>query len=194
MINEKTKYFWLILLIFVFLNGCVFFVEPLSIPQKDIGKDERLIGKWKGEFVSKGKDKELVFLDFQGKSKKEIELSVFYEDFRVDSRNFLFKVFTAKINENHYLILKSDEISKQGYLIVKYEINDGQLAVWMLDLEKIEKIINEGKLKGEVATDGFIGIKMIAVNGSSQEITELIKSSDKNNFFTHLGYFQKLPN
>jgi hypothetical protein len=174
-------------------SSCVTFIKPLSIPQKKIGKDVRLIGRWTGKIPDKtihGTREEQVLIDFRSKSERAIEVSFTGEGSLSNFNNLILRVVTVKMEHRNYAILYHP--SAQDYFIAMYEINGDQLIIWMVDSQKAEKLINKGELKGVVRRDGFIGFKSVVVTDSSRTITRLIKSSTKDDLFLRVGEFQRV--
>lgn len=87
------------------------------------------------------------------------------------------------------MTLASTEAGDGVYVIVKHEIKDDALTVWMLDEEKVKAAVKQGKLSGKVKNGAF---SEVVVSASSEKLTAFFKSSDSKQLFTLFGRLEKV--
>lgn len=169
-----------VLIVSLCLCACVAsFRNPLS-DLREAKPDERLLGKWVTRDEGRAE-----YVQFDSGLNGEISVSAF----GAEEGKPVFKAFTAKLADSHFMTLISTEEGDDGYAIVKYEIKNDTLTVWMLDEEKVKAVVRQGKLSGKVE-DGAFGD--VIVSASSEKLAAFFKSSDSKQLFTLFGSFEKV--
>lgn len=164
---------FLLLLSATLLSGClVTFTNslPKSLATR---QDQRLFGRW----VLTDEENNQVILTFEAAGTSEARLT-----FRGGSRDFSFQVVTTKIGERDYMILTfaGGEKDKER-LIAKYSVEERQLTLCLLDVEKTRAAIASGVLKGESGGGPESGPTITA---SPNEILTFLKSRASDGLFS----------
>lgn len=123
------------LLVF-FLTSCqVVFDEPL-FSRKGSKIDKRLLGKWKNADPNeKQAVNEIV-------EKENAEINIISPDDKTGAPTVIFKAVSGKIDDENYLALTANDKVK-GNLIAKYEIQNDEISLWILNDEKIKKALKQ---------------------------------------------------
>jgi hypothetical protein len=139
--------------------------------------DERLVGAWRGVDADDGKEAD-AFLHFQKPDDEKPLRLVWVEDrsYQVyDVTTMVIggkNVFAAKLLTP---LEKTDEIP-DGFYLGFYEFKSpGEARFWLLDAEKVGKLIESGKVKGVRPPGKY---DMATLTGSPAELARFLASAD----------------
>ena len=168
----------LLVLIALSLSGCqVVFTNPPAAKPKE---DKALRGRW----TSEEKEKEAMTVRFERRNRGEVDVSFLPDD--PDKKN---PVFTAKLFEiggRSYMVLNPTDADRdKGFLIVRYEINGDELAVWILNSEKVAALIKQKRVAGEGGQSGA------TVTESADNVSRFLQSRDGQDAFEVFGKFRR---
>lgn len=158
------------------LAGC--FVVAKNIPAGPAGIDTRLVGTWRGIDTEDKKDSD-AFLSFQKYDDAKPLRLVWVED-----RSYqVYDLITMKIANRDVFVatltgpeeaLKEKDMTA-GRFIGFYEVAGDKLRFWPLDSEKIGKLIEQGKVKGQRPPGKW---EMATLTGTPQELAAFLASPD----------------
>jgi hypothetical protein len=158
------------------------FKNPLP-PPPELKADPQILGTWLGTNEAGSKEQLLIFQRSSG----WIDVVLIDE---IDSKESedginvgIFEGYSTSVNRQKFLCLrvrKKDyshvdprEIGEPPFYIVNYETpSDNKLIIKHFSIEKIEELIKEGKLKGEIAKGQYVD--KVTVTSSSDELVEVI--------------------
>ena len=143
----------------LFLCGCVTFQNLPNVP---LGCDSKLAGKWWGE-----KEQLEVVIDRQ---------CHYSEPAKPESEKapLVFKTFTINGNQfAAYQVPAKDGSPDGDYLILRYKLNNDQLAVYTADQTYAELAAERGQFKTETRA-GFGG-NYPSISGSSADVARILK-------------------
>lgn len=169
----------LLLLSVLFCSSCIVtFENPLSGSQPS-RVNKSMLGKWKSV-----EEEKVVFELFNSNS--ETILKLFEENGK--NEKIIFSVSEVEIGNSNYFSLKIiDEDNPNTFIIAKYVIKNDEMTVWLLSKEKINELIEKGKLQGRKKDYGEI-----SVSDSSEELKKFLESEESQNLFELFGKFKKL--
>lgn len=171
----------LILLSTVFLSSSciVSFENPIAGSQSTV-TDKRLLGTW-----SSVKKEEKGLFNFSTNSNSETILKFVNEKDQNDK--IIFTVSSIQLGKYNYLSLKLvDEDNTNTFLIAKYEFVGEEMNVWLPGKEKINDLVQQGKLEGSRKDYGEISI-----SNSSEEIKKFLESPESEELFEFFGKLKK---
>jgi hypothetical protein len=140
--------------------------------------DERLIGAWRGLDSGDGKEAD-AFLHFLKPDKDDPIKLVWVED-----RNYqVYEVRTMQIGGKNVFAAKlltptakGEGEFPDGFYLGFYEFkNESEAKFWLLDSQKIGKLIESGKLKGTKAPGKY---DIATLTGSPAELARFLASAD----------------
>jgi hypothetical protein len=156
------------------LTGCVpEFENPLSAP-KVMKADPALLGTWKIDSDEAG---EITQVSFFGRESGWMDIVFVDGPSRYDGVEVsIFEAYTANVNKDTFICLRprkqDDQEQTNGelkYLLAHYHLSkEGILSVNLFDQGAVERIIEEGLLKGEYKN----------VNGK-KDLVKVVSSSDE---------------
>lgn len=173
----------LLLLLFVltFSSCVVSFKNPISDSQTP---DSRLLGRWKA--ADKGEE----IFEFSVNENSKMILKFAKETGAKEDNSDEKVVFIAsavQISDQNFLSLQIDsEDREKTFLIAKYKFESDGLNVWLLEKNKVNKLIELGKINGDQKSNGEI-----SVSASPTEIRELLRSPESEGLFEHLAKLKK---
>ncbi|MBW2109110.1 MAG: hypothetical protein JRI36_10665 [Deltaproteobacteria bacterium] len=138
---------WFSLLIMV-AAGCIPYSEqPLSPPGNAVF-DSQLCGTW---FFRDDNERLYLHVGRDGKSRQLRIVMLDYgqnDDLEISE----FSGHTSRIGQKRYLNLRWVKPAEEesGYMFVHYVITGGRLGISLMDLDTVEKAIQQGALKGAV--------------------------------------------
>lgn len=170
------------------LTSCYpWFDNPLPIPTEGLKIDNRILGSWahseNGQHFGKGDTYVHVYPQKSG------WVDVFY--FEVGNEGCTqFSGYTAKIGDTPVLCLWTVRVFRgsQGEIDVEksprcwlfpYKVTDnGMFHVWGIDQTKLERHMDDGKLKGEITRtpSKMYERKDVRIQGSSEELETFFKA------------------
>ena len=160
-----------ILTAFLFSSCEVIFENPIA---KNTKFDKKIIGRW----INADPKKE-GFLEFAKKS--DYLLDVTFSDGEEDSKC---TASTKKIGKYNYINAFSPDVDKEN-LIVRYEIQNNEMTLWILDSDKIKVLIEQNKLEGYSKSLGAV------VTDSSENVKKFLESAESNEAFELLAKLKK---
>lgn len=154
----------------VFLAGCVDSTKPLVDPQK-AKPDKQLLGLWRHV----GQDGQVSFYHIGQAGDEQPEgvfrvVGVTHREGQLAPPAEML-LFTAQVGGKSYLNVAelkpgvAEKIKEkgweavEGYFIWRYQIEGDRLTVWAMDNEAKRRVVEAGKLKGEVSTGRFRFVK-----------------------------------
>lgn len=149
MIHRLFKH-TLLLLAGGLLAACVESTHPLSAPQP-FPADSPLIGTWR---MQKEGDATLLHIGNQGRTGRLIDVE-FGSDGKLQTDSYV--VIPAQLNGVSYLSLRMPEKPKPRYVLLKYQISNGNhLTIWPADHGFVKNAIQQGLLKGKVMKKSMV--------------------------------------
>ena len=171
------------LLLLICLASCYpEFKNPIP-PPTELKADPRILGTWVGTNEAGSKEQLLIFQRSSG----WIDVVLIAE---IDSKESedgidvgIYEGYSTSVNRQRFLCLRfrKKDYSHMGpeavggppFYIVNYEAaDDNRLVIRHFSIEKVEELIKEGKLKGEIAEGQYID--HVTVTSSSEELAEVI--------------------
>jgi hypothetical protein len=180
------RHFWVALILAVF-GGCIPYSDsPLALPGEH-ASDSALCGSW---FVRD--NDETVFLHI-GRDGKSPLLRLIMIETRKDGDLDIseFSGHTSRTGETHYLNLQWVQPTGQprGYLFVKFVVTEKRLGIALIDLEAVEKAIDQGALKGQIRDkDGSFSVRM---TDTPERLRDYFEKHDRD-LFAEMQYLQRL--
>ncbi|HOI96033.1 MAG TPA: hypothetical protein PK250_15120 [Syntrophobacter fumaroxidans] len=168
--------------------GCVPYSDhPLSAPGQE-SLDNRLFGTW----YSKD-EKESVFIHFGFNAKSGL-LNVVMVDMRSDGELEYSELngHNTGIDGASYLSLKwakPEEEDADGYLFVKYVVDEKGLGICIVELDVVEKGIVSGEIKGEITKRRLSS--SVRIKDTSENLRAFVKKHDRE-LFPEMQYLSKL--
>lgn len=167
------------------LSGCdVVFISPLIDPKDAIG-DTRLVGKWS---VPESPLHEKGYIDIKQSGHKLIIASVTSKKLK---DKLMKEFYTISCNEKSFIVAaytgRAEKKEQQGYLIVRYRIENNSLKLWLAIPAMFKAAIKEGKLRGKV---GEAFDSTIIVEPTKEALKFLCISDDK--MFGYLGEVKRI--
>jgi hypothetical protein len=172
----------LILLSVLPLASCVQLSGPLSDPDK-AKPDRELLGVWRNSDNAPGYS----FL-FVGSSGDRHQPPGIVEVIQVESNrhdNIMARqpllFFTTAIGKSKYANIKYADFVPaadraklptrakryaNGYALIKYQVEQDRLSVWLPDSEEAVALVQTGKLKGSVEDGGLLKLKLATIDDS----------------------------
>jgi len=155
-----------LLLMLAFCSGCV--VTCLNSPF-DISRaeaDKGLIGVWRISDAEGGGS-----INFRSMDNKQFQMTITKEG---QPPTEMFTGYSGKIDGRKYLWVTLSNANEQKaddeHILVRYEIRENELQLWMLDPMKVKTAVAEGRLKGR----GVGGTGEIELSGSAAELSKAI--------------------
>lgn len=155
-----------LLLTLAFCSGCV--VTCLNSPF-DISRteaDKALLGVWRISDAEGGGS-----TNFRSIDNKEFQISITKDG---QPTTEMFTAYSGNIGGRQYLWVTLSNSNEQKaddeHILVRYEIRENELQLWMLDPTKIKTAVAEGRLKGR----GVGGTGEIELSGSAAELSKAI--------------------
>ena len=186
--NKIIKmYRFLTALLFVAFSGCIPFSEnPLTEPETE-KQDRSILGTW-----SVHDDDEAVYLhvgtdeDLKG---FRLILVEYHQNGEVKASELI--GHGSRIGDNTYLNLQCAQSSgeQKGYLFIKYHISGDRLGIAMLQSEAIQKVIQDGSLKGEISHGQWTS--NIRITDSSKRLKAYFREHD-NALFEDMKFLNRL--
>jgi hypothetical protein len=167
--------------------GCVpYSDQPLSAPGEQ-NLDNRLYGTW----YSKD-EKETAFYHFGSNAKTGL-LDIMMVDMR-DNGEVEYSELVGHntgIDGASYLNLKwvKPEEGSEGYLFVKYTIDEKGLGICIIDMNVVEKAIAAGEIKGEIIKEGTSS--SVRIKDEPENLRTFVKKRDQE-LFPEMQYMSKL--
>jgi hypothetical protein len=160
------------------VSGCFVIAKNMPTGTGPAG-DPRLIGAWRGFDADDGKDAD-AFLHFLKPDRDDPLKLVWVED-----RNYqLYEVRTMVIGGKNVFAakligpaeaLREGEIPA-GFYLGFYEFkNEGEVKFWLLDAQKIAKLIESGKVKGQKPPGKY---DIATLTGSPSELARFLASAE----------------
>jgi hypothetical protein len=167
------------------LSGCdVVFINPLIDPE-DAVVDKRLIGKWsvpdsphnkKGYIDIKQSGRKLIIASVASKTLKDKLMKEFHT-ISCNEKNFIVAAYTGRVEKKE----------QKGYLIIKYQLVNDSLKLWLAIPAMFKAAIEAGELHGKVS--GAFDSTII-VEPPNEALKFLCSSDDK--MFEHLGEVKRV--
>jgi len=171
------------------LTACYpWFDNPLPIPKDGPKVDERILGSWASSNNKPNFEKNDGYVHIYPKGDGWVD--VFYHE--IGKEGYLqYSGYTVKVGYTPILCLWMTQIFKdslgegkmekspQCWLFPYKVTDDGMLHIWGVDAIKLEKCIEEGKVKGEISrtTSKMRERKKITVQATSEELESFFISS-----------------
>jgi len=200
---RRSLYLMFSLVLFVALGSCCpIFKNPIP-PPPELKADQQILGTWVrtakvGQYESESKEQLCIFPRGSG----WIDVVYIYDIDREEPGDginvLIFEGYSTSVNKQKFLCLRfrkkdfnwfqkaysrSDkEIGgvpfAAGWIIVNYETSSkGDLVIKCFSIPKVEELIENGKLKGEVVKEDFFKVQpfdQVLVTSSSDELIEAI--------------------
>ena len=158
----------------LFLTGCVpEFENPLP-PPGVMKADPALLGTWKIDSDQAG---EITQVSFFGRESGWMDIVFVDGPSRYDGVDVsIFEAYTTKVNKDTFICLRprrqddQEQTNEEShYLLAHYNLSqEGILSISLFDQSAVERIIEEGLLKGEYKE----------INGK-RDLSKVISSSDE---------------
>jgi hypothetical protein len=174
--------------------------NPLSDP--DTSKpDRRLFGQWKG--TNENKTTEYLFIGLpsvQIKGRPEGIMVAHTIDVTADHKisASAYALFVTTIGKDTYLNVFESKLAEnaeqpewsktniQSVLPVQCVVTDDQLSIWLMDLEATAKVVDSGKLKGEVRRkDGTVS--SVLLTDTTENLAAYLKDGGNKGLFAEKG-------
>ncbi len=161
----------------VLLSACFTISKNLPAGTGPIN-DDRLVGAWRGVDGDSGTDAD-AFLHFQKPDDNAPLRLVWVED-----RNYqVYEVRTMQIGGKNVFAAKlltpldkTDGEIPEGYYLGFYEFKSpGEVKFWLLDADKVGKLIESGKVKGVKPPRSY---DITTLTGSPTELARFLASAD----------------
>lgn len=157
---------FVILLLTLTCSGCV--VTCLNSPF-DINRaraDKALIGGWR---ISESEGGGL--LEFRSTANREFQITITKEG---QPPTEMFSGYSGSIDGRKYLWVtlanSNEQKAEDEHILVRYEIRENELHLWMLDPTKVKAAVADGRLKGR----GVGGTGEVELSGSAAELSKAI--------------------
>ena len=156
-----------LLLTLAFCSGCVVTClnSPFDISRAEV--DKGLIGLWRISDAEGGGS-----LNFRSRDNKEFQISITKKG---QPTTEMFTGYSGNIDGRKYLWVTLSNANEQKaddeHILVRYEIHQNELQLWMLDPTKVKTAVAEGRLKGR----GVGGTGEIELSGSAAELSKAIR-------------------
>jgi len=219
---RSSLYLILSLLLLIFLASCYpVFKNPIPPPPK-LKADHQILGTWVRTTKSGSKEQLSIFQ--RKRSSGWIDVVYIYE---IDSKTsgdgitvLVLEGYRTSVNRQQLLCLRfrakeynfyramdnnhsDQEVAEFPFLIVNYQTtSSGELIVKPFSTLKVEELIKDGKLKGEIVKEDVLGVPLedvikgqtldkVTVTSSSDELIDVISREglgafivqDSNNIF-----------
>lgn len=167
------------------LSGCdVLFISPLIDPE-NVAIDKRLVGKWN---VPAGPLQEEGYIHIKQSGRKLRVASVTSKKLK---DKLMKEFYTLSCNEKSFMVAaytgRAAKKEQEGYLVIRYKIENDRLRLWLAVPEMFKTAIKEGKLRGR-AGEAFDST--IIVDTTSEALKFLCSSDDK--MFGYLGEVKRV--
>ena len=185
-------------LILVFLmTSCVTDSEQPLSPPESAQQDKRLTGVWAGKLLD---EDDILWLHFI--EAKDSMTDVVWVGSEEEGAELLFcKMHPTIIGEHRYMNLKPyvpenyaapeliEEMEEFNYLLVKYELSDDILKIWMLT-NAIGDAIEQGELEGTIEKGKWMD--NITITDAPENIRECFQKADHEKIFELSMVFRKV--
>ena len=170
-----------ILLITCLTCGCgPTLYHPLAKPGED-ARDDRIYGTWL--YVEKGKIHKAQYVHI-GFNKETKETTVLFAGVSPKGKfeKWEFTGHTSIIRGNNYFSTRFVEECKpsKSYAIVKYEIKNNVIIIYIMESEPFDKAVEAGEIKGKIEKDDIISNTVIT--DSPKRIKQFILENEKELF------------
>jgi len=155
-----------LLLMLAFCSGCVVTClhSPFDISRAEA--DKALLGGWRISDAEGGGS-----LNFRSIDTKEFQISITKEG---QLTTEMFTGYSGNIGGRQYLWVtlsnsnepKADDV----HILVRYELHQNELQLWLLDPTEVKTAVAEGRLKGR----GVGGTGELELSGSAAELSKAI--------------------
>jgi hypothetical protein len=165
-----------ILAVFLLSSCEVVFLKSIAENKKI---DKRLLGKWQSADPNDKKG----FIEFAKKSKFQID--VIAPDDETGEISKAFTASTVKIGNYYYLNLTPADKDK-GNLVARYEIQNNEMTIWLMNSDKIKEALKQNKLKGYSESSGSV-----VITNDSENIKDFLKSPESDKTFEFFAKLKK---
>jgi len=164
------------------------FKNPLPVP-KGVKPDQTILGTWEAEgigekfqasfFPKEPGEMYLVWINIEGPEYGPPDVSIWWGYTTILNKDkFLCLRIIKKVNQD-----SGDEQEEPMFVIAYYRIpNEDILLIYMFSQDAIERMIEKGKLKGEIKKGTYID--KVTVTSSSEELAAAIIKEGVEFFFS----------
>jgi hypothetical protein len=180
----------LIAFVLFFSASCIpEFKNPLPVP-KGVKPDQEILGTWESwESDPNSKDESFQITFFPAKSGGMYIVWTNIEGPEYDPDISILQGYTTVLNKDKFLCIRpikkinrdsEDEQGGQSFVIANYRISDDTLLIYVFSQYSIKRLIEKGKLKGEIKERSFSD--EVTVTSSSEELAAAIIKEGVENF------------
>jgi len=104
------------------------------------------------------------------------------------TKSDLYEAFPSRVGDLEVVNVKELDGKDHGWSVLKYEVSERELTLWMTDFDAVRGDIKAGKLKG-IAEEGALGETRITA--SSAQLAAYLAAADPKRLFRKPLVFQK---